>query len=73
MKQNVGELDKTFRIVAGLVLIVIGISIIKPAILMAGFVGVGGILLLTGLFRFCALYSICRMSTCAVKESEQKR
>jgi len=59
--------------IAGLILMLTGISIIKPAILMAGFIGVGGILFLTGLVGFCALYTLCGASTCHVKESEPKR
>ena len=72
MKPNVGGLDRTLRMIAGLVLLVIGIFILKSSILMAILIGLGAILFLTGLFRFCALYTLCGANTCPIKTSALK-
>ncbi|MFC3340150.1 YgaP family membrane protein [Paracandidimonas soli] len=62
MKSNVGGIDRILRIVAGLVLI---------ALAATGTVGwwgwLGVIPLLTGLFRFCPLYTMLGASTCPLK------
>jgi hypothetical protein len=59
MKLNVGTIDRTVRIVAGLVLI--GLAV-------AGTIGVWGYIgiapLLTGLFRVCPAYSLLGVDTC---------
>ena len=59
MKVNVGTLDRTLRVLAGLVLI---------GLAAGGVVGVWGYLgvvpLLTGLFRFCPAYTLLGLSTC---------
>ena len=61
MKENVGDLDRTIRIIAGI------------AILAAGFYFgswwglVGGVLLATGLMRSCGAYTLLGMSTCKTK------
>ena len=62
MKINVGSADRILRIVAGLVLI---------ALAATGTVGwwgwLGVIPLLTGVVRFCPLYSLVGMNTCPMK------
>lgn len=62
MKTNVGGIDRILRIVAGLVLI---------ALALTGMIGawgwIGIVLLLTGIFRSCPLYSIFGWSTCPLK------
>lgn len=72
MKPNVGGLDRTLRMIAGLVLLVVGIFIVKSSGLMAVFIGLGAILFLTGLFRFCALYIPCGANTCPTKTTASK-
>lgn len=63
MKTNVGTIDRTLRILAGLVLI---------ALAATGTVGwwgwLGVIPLLTGLFRTCPAYSMLGVSTCPLKK-----
>lgn len=65
MKLNVGSMDRTLRIIVGVVLI---------ALAATGTVGwwgwLGVIPLLTGVVRFCPAYGILGMNTCAVKESK---
>lgn len=62
MTYNVGSLDRILRIVVGLALI---------ALAATGKVGwwgwLGAIPLLTGLFRFCPLYTLLGMNTCPRK------
>ena len=62
MKFNVGGVDRILRIVIGLVLI---------ALAATGTVGwwgwLGVIPLLTGVVRFCPLYSLVGMNTCPTK------
>lgn len=62
MKHNIGSIDRTVRIVAGLALI--------GAVLM-GMIGpwgwLGVIPLATGLFRFCPAYLPFGISTCSMK------
>ncbi|CAB3679079.1 MAG: YgaP family membrane protein [Achromobacter pulmonis] len=62
MKFNVGGLDRILRIVIGLVLI---------ALAATGTVGwwgwLGVIPLLTGVVRFCPLYSLIGINTCPLK------
>ncbi|MEE2025971.1 YgaP family membrane protein [Alkalimonas mucilaginosa] len=62
MKTNVGGLDKTLRMIVGIVLIVLAAT---------GMVGVWGwigvVPLLTGLFNTCPAYSLLGISTCKPK------
>jgi Inner membrane protein YgaP-like, transmembrane domain len=62
MKINVGTVDRVARIVVGLLLIVLAVT---------GTLGVwayiGIVPLATGLMRFCPLYSMLGMNTCARK------
>jgi hypothetical protein len=59
MKLNVGGIDRILRIVVGLALI---------GATLAGMIGVWGwigvVPLVTGLFKFCPLYSVLGMNTC---------
>ncbi|CUB00464.1 YgaP family membrane protein [Thiomonas bhubaneswarensis] len=63
MKLNVGGIDRILRIVVGIVLI---------ALTLMGTIGVWGwigiVPLVTGLFKFCPLYSIIGMNTCPMKK-----
>ena len=63
MKINVGTIDRSLRIVAGLALI---------ALTATGTIGVWGwigvVPLLTGIFKFCPAYAIFGMSTCPMNK-----
>jgi hypothetical protein len=59
MKVNVGTIDRTIRIIAGLVLIGLAIA---GTIGVWGYIGV--VLLLTGLFRVCPAYTLLGDKTC---------
>ena len=62
MKANVGTLDRSLRIAAGLILL--GLS-------LSGVIGLWGLIgivpLATGLFRFCPLYPLLGIRTCKTK------
>jgi hypothetical protein len=59
MKLNIGSVDRALRIVAGIVLI---------ALAATGTVGwwgwLGVVPLLTGVFRFCPVYTLLGINTC---------
>lgn len=63
MKANVGTLDRSLRILAGLVLL---------ALVFTGTIGawgwIGVVPLATGLFRFCPLYTVLGFSSCPVQQ-----
>jgi hypothetical protein len=65
MKLNVGGVDRVLRIVVGVVLI---------ALAATGTVGwwgwLGVIPLLTGVVRFCPMYSVLGMNTCPLKSAK---
>ncbi len=59
MKANIGTIDRSLRVVAGLLLI--GLS-------LSGVIGVWGwiglVPLVTGIFRFCPVYTLLGIKTC---------
>lgn len=58
MKINVGSTERMLRVIAGIIIIGVGVY-------YQSWWGVIGVVpLLTGLFRFCPLYSILGMNTC---------
>ena len=59
MKTNVGGIDRIFRVVIGLVLVILASS---GTIGWWGWLGI--IPLLSGLFRVCPLYSMLGVNTC---------
>lgn len=62
MKSNIGTLDRTLRIIVGLILI--GLS-------LAGVIGVWGWIgllpIATGIFRFCPAYRLLGISSCKLR------
>ena len=62
MKKNVGGIDRTLRIVLGLVLIALAAT---GTVGWWGYVGV--VPLLTGLVGWCPHYSLLGWNTCSVK------
>ncbi len=62
MKTNVGNVDRTLRIVAGIALIALAAT---GTIGAWGYIGV--VPLLTGLLRSCPAYSIFGIDTCRTK------
>lgn len=64
MKLNVGGLDRTLRIVIGLVLITLTLT---GTIGVWGWIGV--VPLATGLIGFCPLYPLLGLNTCPMKKA----
>jgi uncharacterized membrane protein HdeD (DUF308 family) len=63
MKVNVGSLDRTLRIVAGVILITLAATgIFAPW----GWIGI--VLLLTGIFKFCPIYPLLGINTCPMEK-----
>lgn len=61
MKANVGGMDRVLRIVVGLVLIVLAAT---GTVGWWGYLGV--IVLASGVFRLCGVYTLLGINTCAV-------
>ncbi|WP_460136315.1 YgaP family membrane protein [Pseudomonas sp. S1_E04] len=59
MKTNIGTLDRSLRIVVGLLLIVLSLT---GVIGLWGWIGL--VPLATGIFRFCPLYTLLGIKTC---------
>lgn len=59
MQKNMGGLDRAIRIIAGIILIAIGLLKILPTIIAV----VGAFILLTGITGFCILYVPLGIST----------
>ena len=62
--QNVGGIDRTLRIIAGLALIALTVMNVIP---VWGYIGV--VPLVTGLFRWCPAYTLFGIRTCPLSTS----
>ncbi|MFI8609419.1 DUF2892 domain-containing protein [Pseudomonas sp. NPDC077649] len=62
MQRNVGNLDRSLRIAAGLILIGLSLS---GVIGLWGWIGL--LLLASGIFRFCPAYPLLGVNTCKSK------
>jgi len=65
MAANVGGIDRTLRIVVGIVVLALFFVLEGNARYWAL---VGVVPLFTGLFRFCPAYSLLGMNTCPMKK-----
>jgi hypothetical protein len=65
MVANVGGIDRTLRIVVGIVLIAMFFVLEGPA-RSVGLVGL--VALFTGLFSFCPLYKVLGINTCSMSK-----
>ncbi len=70
MKANVGGIDRILRGLMGVVLLSAGFlaGLASPWNYVA--MGVGAVMLVTALFRFCPLYPILGISSCKKCDSE---
>lgn len=68
MTANLGSFDRLFRAAVGLILLFAPLlnlpAIWSSATFAYGSMGVGLVLILTALFRFCPLYRVFGISTC---------
>jgi hypothetical protein len=67
MQANVGTIDRTLRIVAGIALIALAVT---GTIGAWGWIGI--VPLATGVFRFCPAYMPFGLSTCSTKPGSAK-
>lgn len=66
MKANVGGIDKTLRIIAGI--LILGLFFVLEG--NARYWALAGLVpLLTGLVNFCPLYSLIGVNTCPTKQA----
>ncbi len=66
MKANVGGIDRVLRIVAGAILIALAVT---GTIGAWGYLGL--IVLATGVFSFCGVYTLLGINTCPMKTQEE--
>lgn len=72
MTQNVGGADGAVRILAGVALFVLGfLHILTGTLAIVAYIA-GGLAIVTGVVRFCPLWSIFGINTCAAKPLQQK-
>ena len=67
MKQNVGKMDRLFRLAIAVSLAILAYAQIIPANLTLTVYIVAVVIALTGIFRFCLLYKPFGLSTCREK------
>lgn len=63
MKKNVGRTDQIIRLVAGIVLLGVGILVPMSTWLGVVLVILGALSLVTGIFAICPLYIVLKMNT----------
>ena len=66
MNKNVGSLDKTIRIIVGVLIIIVGV--LSGSLLGA----IGLIPIITGIIGWCPLYPILKINTICEKDSCNK-
>ncbi|ASC73392.1 hypothetical protein XM38_043570 [Halomicronema hongdechloris C2206] len=71
MTNNVGMLDRMIRFMLAGVLLYLGTSVYSGSALGIGLDVIGAIAALTGLFGFCALYSLLRINTRKADQTPQ--
>jgi uncharacterized membrane protein HdeD (DUF308 family) len=72
MIRNVGTIDRSIRIVLGIVLIALGLThVVTGGVAIAASV-IGAIALVTGVFRYCPAWSVFGINTCPLKPSQNK-
>lgn len=68
MVANVGGVDRAFRIIIGLIFLILGIFVFKSALSVI-FIILGALALLTGIIRFCPGYLPFKFSSVPVKKA----
>jgi hypothetical protein len=70
MRFNVGTPDRIARIVIGAVLVLLpflsGLALFANPLWLWASVGIGAVLVVTAVVRFCPLYAVLGLSTCKV-------
>jgi len=71
MEKNVGPKDRTIRIIAGVILLGIGIVLQGVLGMICALVGIG--FLFTAITRFCSLYKLFGINTCRIAGERNTR
>lgn len=72
MTNNVGTVDRSIRLVLGIVLIALGLThVLSGGLAIIAYI-VGGIALVTAVFRYCPAWSLFGINTCPLKASNGK-
>jgi len=66
MKVNIGSMDRTVRILAGIALLAL-VFVLEGNARWLGLIGL--VPLATGLFRFCPAYALFGLSTCPMEST----
>jgi hypothetical protein len=69
MKTNMGSADRMVRLLVAVLLTVLYLSKVLTGTLGTVALVVAGVFLLTSLVRFCPLYTLLGINTCATKKS----
>lgn len=69
MKTNMGSADRMVRLLVAVLLTVLYLSKVLTGTLGTVALVVAGVFLLTSLVRFCPLYTLLGINTCAKKKS----
>ena len=69
MKTNMGSADRMVRLLVAVLLTVLYLSKVLTGTLGTVALVVAGVFLLTSLVRFCPLYTLVGINTCATKKS----
>lgn len=69
MKTNMGSADRMVRLLVAVLLTVLYLSKVLTGTLGTVALVVAGVFLLTSLVRFCPLYTLLGVNTCATKKS----
>jgi len=65
MPKNVGGMERAIRLVVGITLLVLAfLHVVTGTLAIAAYV-IGAIALVTGLIRFCPLWSVFGINTCS--------
>jgi hypothetical protein len=70
MKTNVGKTDRFFRIIFGIILLLLFLANVIDSNMKWAILGVSIILIATSFTTFCPLYAILGKNTCAVKRKK---
>lgn len=72
MASNVGAVDRSIRFILGIILIALGLThVLSGGLATAAYI-VGGIALVTGVFRYCPAWSLLGINTCPLKSAQSK-
>ncbi|MEP0133376.1 MAG: DUF2892 domain-containing protein [Eudoraea sp.] len=73
MKKNMGSLDRIIRFIVAAIIVVLVLAELIGGTLAIVLMVLAGVFVLTGFVGFCPLYKPFGISTCTVKQTEQKK